>query len=325
MIQSQDLSVLQPQDSLFDDDHVDVVVVGSGPAGMSAALCASRAKLSVLVIDRNLPGGQATIAYTVSNYLGFPDGIFGPDLASRMEAQLKEYGVTFLCEAVEDIADDGKGHKCVRTDLGKKIKTRAVVLAAGLEPKPLDLSFARRFLGRGISYYAQSDSETYRDKEVAVIGGGNCACYAADYLSQFVKKLTLIHRSDYIKAVQTLKDRVLANDRIDCIWDTELVDAFGIDKVEKIKLKHLATHQETWLDVQGVFIYIGRIPPTDILNVDLQCDENGYVITDEFMRTNIPGIYAAGDIRSKQIRQIATAVSDGMIAAINLDKDLFKK
>ena len=174
------------------------------------------------------------------------------------------------------------------------------------------------------SYYAQSDIDSYRDKDVAVIGGGNCACYAADYLSEFVNKLYLIHQSDYIKAVRNLKQRVMDNPKINVIWNTEPVAALGIDKVEKIKLNNIVTEQETWIDVSGVFIYVGRIPPKDIVCVDISLDEKGFIITDEFMRTNVSGIYAAGDIRSKQIRQIATAVSDGMIAAINVDKDLFQ-
>ncbi len=319
----EEMSMVQKLDSDSKQDYFDVIIVGSGPGGMSAALCASRAKLSVLIIDRNLPGGQTATAYKISNYLGFPTGILGSDLSIKMEDHLNDYGVSYSCETVEDVSDIEDGLKLVKTDLSKHYKTKGVVLALGLEPKPLETNFERQFLGRGISYYAQSDIEYYRDKDVAVIGGGNCACYAADYLSQYVNKLYLIHRSDYLKAVRNLKQKVMTNENISVIWNTVPVDAFGIDKLEKIKLSNVTTDQETWLDVKGVFIYVGRIPPNEILNLNLNLDEKGYIITDEFMRTNIPGIYAAGDIRSKQIRQIPTAVSDGMIAAINLDKDLF--
>jgi len=158
-----------------------------------------------------------------------------------------------------------------------------------------------------------------------VIGGGNCACYAAEYLAQFVKKLYIIHRSDYIKAVKTLKEKIMNNSIIDVLWNTELVDVFGVDHVEKIKLLNISTTQTTWLDVKAIFVYVGRIPPRDLISVDIELDEKGYIITDEYMRTNIPGVYAAGDIRSKQIRQIATAISDGMIAAINVDRDIIQK
>ncbi|RAP36116.1 thioredoxin-disulfide reductase, partial [Candidatus Marinamargulisbacteria bacterium SCGC AAA071-K20] len=166
------------------------------------------------------------------------------------------------------------------------------------------------------------DGESYTGENVAVIGGGNCACYAALHLSPFVNKLYLIHRSDSIKSVKLLKEKLFNNDKIDIIWNSEPVEAFGLEKLEKIKLKNVITHQHTWLDVKGVFVYVGRIPPKEFLALDINVDEEGFIITDEYMRTNIPGIYAAGDIRSKQIRQIATAVADGMIAAINVDKDL---
>jgi len=324
MTVQEELSVLESSQLFQDKTDYDAIVVGSGPAGMSAALCLARAKLTVMIIDRNLPGGQTATAYKISNYLGFPKGILGPDLSIRMEEQLLEYGVKFSCESVEDISQLSNGLKCIRTDLEKTYKTKGVILAMGLEPKPLDMPFEKQFLGRGVSYYAQSDVESYKGKEVAVIGGGNCACYAADYLSQFVKKLYLIHQSDYIKAVRNLKEKIMSNPVVDVIWNTGVVDAFGIDKLDRIKLHNSVTHQETWLDVKGVFIYAGRIPSKDILSFDLNIDEKGFIITDEYMRTNLPGVYAAGDIRSKQIRQIPTAVSDGMIAAINLDKDLFQ-
>ena len=324
MTLQEQVSVQRSSDFNQSQQEFDAIIVGSGPAGMSAALCASRARLSVMMIDRNLPGGQTATAYRVSNYIGFPDGILGSDLSARMEDQLKEYEINYVCESVEDISTADDGMKIVRSDLGKFYKAKGVILASGLEPKSLGANFERSFLGRGVSYYAQSDIEKYRGKNVAVIGGGNCACYAADYLSQFVNNLYLIHRSNYIKAVRNLKQRVMNNETINVIWNTEIVDAFGLEKLEKIKLHNTITQQDTWLDVQGAFIYVGRVPPEDILNLELNVDEKGFIITDEYMRTSIPGIYAAGDIRSKQIRQIATAVSDGMIAAINLDKDLFQ-
>lgn len=325
MTTQEEYSNLKTSDLLKDQTDYDAIVVGSGPAGMSAALCLSRAKLSVLIIDRNLPGGQTATAYKITNYLGFPDGILGSDLSSLMEDQMTSNQIKYSCETVEDIIDVNNNLKRIQTDLGNVYHTKGVILAIGLEPKPLESKFERQFLGRGLSYYAQSDVLSYKDKHVAVIGGGNCACYAAEYLSEFVEKLYLIHRSDYLKAVRSLKERVMDNPVIDIIWNTEISDVFGIDKLEKIKLHNMTNDQETWIDVQGVFIYVGRIPPKDIINFELNVDEKGFILTDEYMRTNKQGIYAAGDIRSKQIRQISTAVSDGMIAAINLDKDLFQK
>ncbi|RAP32320.1 thioredoxin-disulfide reductase [Candidatus Marinamargulisbacteria bacterium SCGC AG-414-C22] len=317
----EETNVLEELNAHHSEDIYDIIIIGSGPAGMSAAVCAGRAKLKVLVIDKTLPGGQTATAYNITNYLGFPEGILGQDLSLNMESHFKQYNINYSCETVVEIMSSSEPVKKVKTDLDNVYKTKTVIMAMGLEPKALNMDFEKKFLGRGISYYAQSDVETYQGKDVAVIGGGNCACYAADYLSQFVNKLFLIHRSDYIKAVASLKEKVMNNPKITILWDTQPVDAFGIDKVEKIKLQHILTQQTTWLTVNGVFVYVGRIPPTDLMLFDLDCDEKGYIITDEYMRTNIPGIYAAGDIRSKQIRQIATAVSDGMIAAINAAKE----
>lgn len=305
-------------------DLFDIVIIGAGPAGMSAALCAGRAKLRVLLIEKALPGGQASTAYRVFNYLGFPQGILGVDLAARMEEHLGRYDIFYACEAVKDIVNITGTEKAIKTDLGSVFYTKTIIFAVGLEPKQMDKPFETQFLGRGISYYAQCDGESYRGKDVVVVGGGNCACYAAEYLSEFVNKLYLVHKSDYIKAVKFLSAKMFNNPKIHILWNTEVEDVFGVDRVEKVKLLNLGTQQHTWVDVKGVFVYVGRIPPKALISPEIDTDEGGYIITDEFMRTNIRGVYAAGDIRSKQIRQIATAVSDGMIAAINAERDLLR-
>jgi thioredoxin reductase (NADPH) len=299
----------------------DIIIIGAGPAGMSAALCAARSRLKVLLIEKTLPGGETSTAYRIYNYPGFPNGILGSDLANKMETHLMSYPIYYSCESVYDIANIAAKEKTVCTNLGFKYKTKSVVIASGLEPKELDTEFERQFLGRGVSYYAQGDWELYQGKEVAVIGGGNCACYAAEHLADIAKSIYLVHRSDQLKAVKTLREKVINNPKITIMWDTILVDIFGIEHVEKMKLEHITTKQHTWIDTKCIFIYVGRKPPQDIVNLEVDIDEEGYIITDECMRTNMPGIYAAGDIRSKQIRQISTAVSDGMIAAINAEKD----
>ncbi len=304
-------------------EDFDLVVIGAGPGGMSAALCACRANLKTLVIERAVPGGQASTAYVIDNFLGFPGGVFGDDLGKRMEAHLDGHACYYTFETVEDItADSDRNLKLVRTNMGHTYQARAVIIAVGLEPKRLGEPFEGKFLGRGISYYAQGDASYYQGKDVAVIGGGNCACYAAEYLSQYVNHLVLIHQSDSIKAVKTLKEKIMNNPKIQIIWDSKLEDVFGIDKVEKIKITHRVTQQHTWIDVKGVFIYVGRIPPHEILDFRFELDKKGFIVTDDCMRTSVPGIYAVGDIRSKQVRQIATAVSDGMIAAVNVERDL---
>ncbi len=303
-------------------DVFDVIIIGAGPAGMSAALGAGRARLKTLIIDKALPGGQTTTACNIYNYLGFPGGILGADLAKKMEDHLFEYGIYHTCESVDTINDIYEKEKVVRTDLNNLYRTKGIIISVGLEPKKLNMPFERQFLGRGISYCAQCDAANYAGKVVAVIGGGNCACYAADYLSQFAKKIYMIHQKDHLRAVMTLKEKIFNNPIINLMWDSQVTEVFGIDKVEKIKVVNMLNDQYTWLDVNAIFIYAGRIPPVEILNLNLKRDEGGFIITDEYMRTNIPGVYAAGDVRSKQIRQIPTAVSDGMIAAINVERDL---
>jgi len=303
-------------------EDFDLIVIGAGPGGMSAALCACRAKLKTLIIERAVPGGQASTAYVIDNFLGFPLGVFGDDLGRKMEEHLAGHGCFYTYETVEDIEANADGNKIIRTNMGHTYKTKAVIIAVGLEPKKLGESFEAKLLGRGISYYAQGDASFYQGKDVAVIGGGNCACYAAEYLSQYVNHLYLIHQSDSIKAVKTLKEKITNNPKIQIIWDSKLEDVFGIDKVEKIKIAHRITEQHTWIDVKGVFVYVGRIPPQEILDLNIETDAKGFVITDECMRTSVNGIYAVGDIRAKQVRQIATAVADGMIAAVNVERDL---
>ena len=308
---------LKPQQ----EDIFDIIIIGAGAAGITAAISAARANLKILIIEKALPGGQVSTAYKITNMPGYSSGVFGDDLAVSMEKHLNDYDFYYTCESATDIANK-REFKVVRTDLGSDYRGKSVLIAPGLEPKQLNTDFEKHFIGRGISYYAQGDVENYKDTDVAVIGGGNCACYAADYLSNFVNKLYLIHRSDNIKAVKKLKNKILDNPKIDIIWDSDLEDVFGIDKIEKIKIKNVINDTHTWIDVKGVFVYVGRKPPSTILNVDIDTDSDGFIVTDEYMRTNIKGIYAAGDIRVKQIRQIATAVSDGMIAAINIERDL---
>ncbi|MDA1352868.1 MAG: FAD-dependent oxidoreductase [bacterium] len=301
----------------------DFTIIGAGPAGMSAGVCAARAGLKVLVIEKALPGGECSTACMINNYLGNPGGILGEKLGQKMEEQLFSYPVYYTCENVNDIYDIHEKEKTIITDLDHEYKTSSIIIATGLEPKKLEAGWEAKFLGRGISYYARCDVDYYRNEDVMVIGGGNCACYAADYLANFVNQVYLVHSSNQLRAVKTIKEKILNNPKITPMWDSKVTEVFGIDKVEKTKVVSAITQNHTWIDVKGIFVYIGRIPPS-ILNIELRIDEDGYIITDEFMRTNIPGVYAAGDIRSKQIRQIATAVSDGMVAAINVERDIFR-
>jgi thioredoxin reductase (NADPH) len=306
------------------NDMFDVIVIGAGPAGMSAAVCASRADLKTLIIEKALPGGECSTACEIDNFIGQPNGILGPDLGRKMEAQLFQHEVYYCCETVIDFINISGPVKTVTTSLGNNYRTKAIILAIGLEPKKLNSSFEDRFMGQGVSYYAQADPSYYKDKNAVVIGGGNCACYAADYLAKYVNHVYMVHNYDSIRAVKKLKQRIESTENISIMWNSKVIDLFGVDHVERVQTENVITGQSTWLDAQGVFIYIGRVPPQDIIRFDIELDEQGFVVTDDCMRTNINGVYAAGDIRSKQVRQIAPAVSDGMIAAINVERDFFR-
>lgn len=306
------------------NDQFDIIIIGAGPAGMSAALCASRADLKTLIIEKALPGGECSTACEIDNFIGQPNSILGPDLGRKMEAHLFNHDVFYTCETVIDFINIHGPIKTVTTSLGHSYRTKTIILAIGLEPKRLNAPFEDQFHGHGISYYAQADPTEYNGKNVVVIGGGNCACYAADYLSKYANHVYMVHNYDTIRAVKKLKQKIETNESITIMWNSKVIDVFGVDHVERVCTEHVITGQSTWLDAQGVFIYIGRVPPQDIVRFDIELDEQGFIITDECMRTNISGVYAAGDIRSKQVRQIAPAVSDGMIAAINIERDVFR-
>jgi thioredoxin reductase (NADPH) len=311
---------LEPQEN----DLFDVIIIGAGPSGMSAGICASRADLKTLIIEKTMPGGECSTACKIDNFIGQPSGILGEELGRNMEKQLFSHDICYTCETVIDFKNLSGPIKTVVTSLGKEYRTKSIILAIGLEPKPLNADFEQRFLGFGISYYAQSDPSAYKDKNVVVIGGGNCACYAADYLSNYTSHVYMVHTYDQLRAVKKLKQKIEQNANITMMWNSKITEVFGVDHVERVKTENILNGQSTWLDAQGIFIYIGRCPPQDIIRFDINLDEKGYIITDEYMRTNIPGVYAAGDIRSKQVRQIAPAVSDGMIAAINIERDYFR-
>ena len=307
------------------NDIFDVVIIGSGPSGMSAGICSSRADLKTLIIEKALPGGECSTACKIDNFIGQPkQGILGEDLGRIMEEQLFTHDVYYSCETVIDFINIEGPVKTVITSLGNEYRTKTIILAIGLEPKKLNASFEEQFMGHGISYYAQADPSYYENKNAVVIGGGNCACYAADYLSNFVKHVYMVHNYDQLRAVKKLKQKIESNPNITLMWNSKVTEVFGLEHIERVKTEHVLTGQSTWLDAQGVFIYIGRCPPQDIVRFDIALDEKGFIVTDEYMRTNISGVYAAGDIRSKQVRQIAPAVSDGMIAAINVERDFFR-
>jgi thioredoxin reductase (NADPH) len=291
----------------------DVVIIGAGPAGMTAAVYTSRANLSTVMLERGMPGGQMANTEDVENYPGY-DHILGPDLSNKMFEHATKFGAEYKYGDVKEIID-GKEFKTIVTGSGE-IKTRSIIITTGAEYKKLGVPGEEELGGRGVSYCAVCDGAFFKEKELVVVGGGDSAVEEAVYLTRFASKVTVVHRRGELRAQKILQDRAFANDKIDFIWNhvvKEINEENG--KVGSVTLVNKEDGSEREFKADGAFIYIGMLPlNTPFLNLGITNDE-GYVVTDEGMATDVPGIYAAGDIRDKSLRQIVTATGDGSIAA----------
>ena len=291
----------------------DVVIIGAGPAGMTAAVYTSRANLSTLMIERGIPGGQMANTEAVENYPGF-DTILGPELSTKMFEHAKKFGAEYAYGDVTEIID-GEEYKTIIS--GKKqYKTRTIIVSTGAEYKKLGVPGETELGGRGVSYCAVCDGAFFKQKNLIVIGGGDSAVEEGIYLTRFADKVTIVHRRDKLRAQKIIQDRAFANEKIDFIWNATVKEIHEVDgKVGKVTLVSTVDGTETEVAADGVFIYVGMLPltapfaPLNILN------EAGYIVTNEKMETAVPGIYAAGDVREKMLRQIVTATGDGSIAA----------
>lgn len=291
----------------------ELLIIGGGPAGLTAGLYAARAKLDCICLERLSPGGQVLTTNWVENYPGFPGGIGGFDLMDRMRTQAEEFGLRILSQEGRSIVPQPGGF-IVKTDLGEH-PCKAIILAMGASPKKLGIPGEERFTGRGVSYCATCDGFFFKDQEVAVIGGGDTAIEEAIFLTRFASKVYVIHRRDRLRAIKVLQERAFENPKINFIWNTVPLEIGGKEGVEHIVLKDLKEEKTFELKVGGVFVFIGYSPNTGILKGLVELDEQGFVITNQDMETSHKAIYAAGDIRSKSLRQISTAVGDGAIAA----------
>jgi len=296
----------------------DLIIIGGGPAGLTAGLYNARARLDVLLLERLAPGGQVLTTDWVENYPGFPDGISGFELMDKMKTQAMRFGLKILSEEVAKLELSEK-RKVVATTQGPK-EAKAIILASGATWKKLGIEGEDQLMGRGVSFCATCDGPFYRDQDVAVIGGGDTAVEEAIFLTRFVSKVYLVHRRDQLRATKLLQERAMAQEKIEFVWDTVPVQILGKDGVEGIELKNVKTGSVSRRDVKGVFVFIGTIPNTELVNGQVDLDENGFVITDNNMETSVPGVFAAGDVRSKLFRQIATAVGEGAAASFSAEK-----
>lgn len=299
----------------------DVIIIGSGPAGLTAAIYAKRAELKVTVIEKAyVSGGQIINTYEVDNYPGIP-GISGFELGSRFREHCDKMNIEFVIGEVTGFALEGDT-KIVTLDDNTKYEARAVVIATGGVPRHLNIEGEAKLSGMGVSYCATCDGAFFKEKEVAVVGGGDVAIEDAVFLARMCKKVYVIHRRDEFRASKSLVSKLLSMDNVTVLWDSVVEQIQGDDKVESIIIKNVKTENTSSLNISGIFIAVGYAPNSDLYRDVVKTDDYGYIKADENCETNVPGVFAAGDVRTKQLRQVITAASDGANAITAVDKYL---
>ncbi len=292
----------------------DIAIIGSGPGGLSAAIYAARARLSTLVITGDEFGGQIASTHEVENYPGFDDGIMGPDLTLKMRAQAERFGAEVVTDFITGIDVDGPPFTLTGR-LGI-YEARSVVVATGASPRKLDVPGEAELIGRGVSYCATCDGAFFPDVPVAVVGGGDSALQEGLFLTRFASKITVIHRRDELRAGAYLQQRAFNEPKFEFLWDSVVTEVVGEQGVQRLGVKNLKTGEESTLAVEGVFIFVGHEPNTEIFTGKLDADERGYIMADAHMRTSVPGIFVAGEAQDSHFRQAITTAGDGAKAAM---------
>ncbi|MDI6704301.1 MAG: thioredoxin-disulfide reductase [bacterium] len=308
----------------------DLIIIGGGPAGLTAGLYAARARLKTLLIESFAVPSQAVAADRIENYPGIPSGISGIELIDRFKRQAKAFGLEFDVGNVVDIKpQNGKDFRQWQIIAEDKVyDSLSIILAVGTRPRELEVAGESKLRGRGVSYCATCDGPLFKDRDIVIIGGGDTAVEEALFLTRFCRKVTMIHRRDRLRATKILQERALAHERLEFVWDSQVIEILGEENVEAVKIKDIKTQEESKIPCEGVFIFVGFIPNTDFLKPHktsgfsqdkgiIELDEAGYVITDDNMKTSQEGVFACGDCRKKLLRQVVTACGDGANAAFS--------
>jgi thioredoxin reductase (NADPH) len=298
----------------------EVIIIGGGPGGLTAGLYTSRARLSTLLIESALYGGQMTTTELIDNYPGFPQGVTGDELSRLMEEQAKKFGMETVTEEVVKVSSEGD-MKAVQT-YESTYRCEALIICTGTEYRKLGVPGEKVFAGKGVSYCATCDGAFFKDSQIVVVGGGDSALTEALFLTKFAKELTIIHRRDALRGTKIYQERVLSNPKIKMLWNSVVQEIKGDSIVRSIVVKNVKTGEVNEFDTEGVFLFVGLSPRTQFLKGLVNLDEAGYIITDENCETSVKGIFAAGDCRKKLLRQVATAVGDGATAAFAAEKYL---
>lgn len=294
-----------------------LIIIGGGPAGLTAAIYSSRAGLNPLVINGPEPGGQITLTPDLENYPGFPDGIGGFEIIEKFTEQAEKFGARTVFEVVEKVEFEDKPY-IIETD-SKKYEAESVIIATGSEAKRLGVKKEKELTGNGISYCATCDGAFFKDKEVAVVGGGNVALEEANFLTKFASKVYLIHRRDKLRGDKILEDRLKEKEKVEILWNSEVKELKGEDKLSGITVENNKTNEQKELNVKGLFMAIGYDPRTELFKDQIELDESGYIITDKNQRTNKEGIFAAGDVQEPGFNQVVVAAGTGAKAAMQTD------
>jgi thioredoxin reductase (NADPH) len=304
------------------DDLVDVVIVGAGPAGLTAAIYAARGRLNTVILERNMAGGQIALTELVENFPGFPGGVSGFDLSEKMKQQALQFGADLReITGVASFAPAPAGGYTVVTDQGE-VRARSVILAPGVEAKRSGIPGEAEFIGRGVSWCATCDGALYRGRTVAVVGGGDSAVEEGLFLTKFADKVYLVHRRDELRAAPIAQERAFANPKFDFVWDSVPRRIVGGDLVEALEVQNVKTRELRRLPVNGVFFYIGQLANTGFLKGIVELDDAGFIVTDALLRTSLPGVFACGDAHANPLKQIAMAVGEGALAAVQAERYL---